>query len=342
MKKILSTFLLALCIIIAGCDNGADSLPDTLEIVKSDVNFGAVGGSGSVQLKATSQVKAVSGADWCQLTEVTENNVVFVVSANAGYSSRSTQIIMTSEGGKTQKVTVTQEGGVLYMESDGVLSFAMEGGTSKVNIGSNLPYRITSDADWLTCDVKDGVLTVTAAGSTTGRMANILVDAGGRTLTLTVSQISFESLVGTYTCSYTNFDGAPVSLDVRLSVLQDNYYILEGVYPDLGLSLLVQYQDGKLLLPMQFLGSVASMGWHLYLCPMNSVTTSFTWDPASSMRAVPSLINGQLAYAFKDNGTVAGSVIDAMIIAIFKAKPPTSASFYNGYDAFINPVMIKK
>lgn len=63
MKKLYGIFSILLCFFLAGCDDDSNEGGPALSIVKSDINFTAAGGNGTIEMAAEGTITATSDKD---------------------------------------------------------------------------------------------------------------------------------------------------------------------------------------------------------------------------------------------------------------------------------------
>ena len=141
MKK-LSIFCLMLLglLLSTGCSSSDDALTE-LTIIRSNLDFDAGGGMGSVQLRSNGEVSAMVEADWCRTVSITGDMITVSVDINTGYESRSTQLAITDDSG-TRQTTIYQQGAVLISKTN-FFHVTNEKGEVPIELFSNLPIEIT-------------------------------------------------------------------------------------------------------------------------------------------------------------------------------------------------------
>ncbi|HQJ65960.1 MAG TPA: BACON domain-containing carbohydrate-binding protein, partial [bacterium] len=161
------------------------------------LSFGA--GSSSTTISITSNVSwSISDdAAWMSVLPVSGTNnadVSITVTANPSISSRSGTVTVTG-GGLTRTITVTQSGApAALMASPVSLSFGAGPGSTTFAITSNISWKITNDAGWLSVTPASGAndavatVTVNANAGTTSRTGTITLSGSGITRTVTILQ----------------------------------------------------------------------------------------------------------------------------------------------------------
>ena len=169
---------------------------------KSEAEVGAEGGTVDVTVTANIEYEYTINVDW--ITEVTTRNTtdrthVFEVAPNTESESRTATISFC--GNETcHPFVITQAAAEtdVYLDVDNVsISVAAEGTASPVtvNVTSNLPWNVTSDAAW--CEVSpssgenDGSFDITVSENVSydSRIANITVSAVDGSLSRTIAVI---------------------------------------------------------------------------------------------------------------------------------------------------------
>ena len=169
---------------------------------KSEAEVGAEGGTVDVTVTANIEYEYTINVDW--ITEVTTRNTtdrthVFEVAPNTGSESRTATISFC--GNETcHPFVITQAAAEtdVYLDVDNVsISVAAEGTASPVtvNVTSNLPWNVASDAAW--CEVSpssgenDGSFDITVSENVSydSRMGNIKVSAVDGSLSRTIAVI---------------------------------------------------------------------------------------------------------------------------------------------------------
>ena len=169
---------------------------------KSEAEVGAEGGTVDVTVTANIEYEYTINVDW--ITEVTTRNTtdrthVFEVAPNTGSESRTATISFC--GNETcHPFVITQAAAEtdVYLDVDNVsISVAAEGTASPVtvNVTSNLPWNVASDAVWCEVSPSSGEndasfdITVSENVSYDSRMANIKVSAVDGSLSRTIAVI---------------------------------------------------------------------------------------------------------------------------------------------------------
>ena len=187
----------------AAAEEEPEPEPDPIfGLSKSEAEVGAEGGTVDVTVTANVEYEYTINVDW--ITEVTTRNTtdrthVFEVAPNTGSESRTATISFC--GNETcHPFVITQAAAEtdVYLDVDNVsISVAAEGTAAPVtvNVTSNLPWNVASDAAW--CEVSpssgenDGSFDITVSENVSydSRIANITVSAVDGSLSRTIAVI---------------------------------------------------------------------------------------------------------------------------------------------------------
>ena len=116
MNKLVILLLSACCLLMTACDKENDETAQGFRIMNADVDLAAGGGTVEVALQATGELTAVSGADWCRVIEVTNE----------------------------QKIVVTQEGNIFAPDSDQqVIRFGNAPSQTIVRVNSSFDFKVS-------------------------------------------------------------------------------------------------------------------------------------------------------------------------------------------------------
>lgn len=193
MKKILLLLFAVPALVFTGC-NDDDTQPEAaLEIVRSDVGFDAVGGSGTIAVRTTATaIEALSTGEWLSVDSATPSMVTYTVASYEGALDRSAQIIIRA-GLLTQEVTITQVGAVFEMNADPITVDAAGLVASELSYDATTPslptVSIPSDASWLHATVENGKIKLLAdLNYETPRSTSITVQQAWKPVEIVVSQ----------------------------------------------------------------------------------------------------------------------------------------------------------
>ena len=132
----------------------------SITVVSSDVFFPPQGGEGSIVVKASGNVSALSSESWCTVS-VSANRYI-TVTADQAVSNQSRYAKITLRCGSDETYVVAEQTGIIihtFAPGD-YLEFAKEGGVVCYPYVSETPITITSSADWLIATVNEDGLTI--------------------------------------------------------------------------------------------------------------------------------------------------------------------------------------
>ncbi|MGN0201616.1 MAG: BACON domain-containing protein [Candidatus Cryptobacteroides sp.] len=237
MKKILVIFAAALLLFSCASEE-PDSAPvsEELAVLKSDVIFDALGGSGTITVAdlGGDRLSAFSASDWCKVT-VFGNVVSVVVDQNVSLDGRSSRITLYS--GENTTYVIAQQTGMEYSFLDGMFLSEMSGGVFDVSGLSTFPLEASTDCDWISFKRTDGGYRLTVAPNDSGnsRVGYFYVTCGDIVTTYTVRQKFDRVFTGTYKLDYYTSSSKAVHMDKEVEIERDEenpdlYYIC-GVSP---------------------------------------------------------------------------------------------------------------
>ena len=368
MKKILNIYLLSvLCICLAGCSDD-DDVEAGLKVLKSDVAFSSIQGSGSIEVAGEGQVTAISDESWCKVT-VSGNIVKVDVTDNNDILGRTAIVTITASNG-TAMVGVTQEG-LKFSVPVSNLKFKYDGSTSEILVDNtnNLDYEVNlSDESWLHFAIEGNKIIFTADETTTISPRTVSVSIkytlpGGepgnersRTIEVPAVQdvLSYKNLLGTWNFkfNYGLFGLSTRNRNITISQKEDgkSYYFEEfplsvitgGWNPATEkVELLYNEEDNSIIIYAgQYLG-ISNSPNYTYIC-MN-IGGSIAWDSSIQMQAVPTYVNNKLTYTFADNGSGGADNVTGVTTYRFSAQPPTvSGAVSAEISTMINLILTKQ
>ena len=237
MKKIFVFFAAAL--MLFACKAEDPVLDDTsadVTVLKSDVLFDALGGTGSITVEDLSEgrLTAFSSSDWCEVS-VNGNTVTVTADQNVSLDGRSARITLYANG--KSSYVIAQQTGMEYSFLDGDFLAEMEGGVFDVAGISTFPVEPSTEYDWIKFVETDGgyKLTVSPNDSGNTRTGTFVVKCGDIVTTYTIRQKFDRVFSGNYTLDYytSSSKATHKTLDVvfeRDADDPDQYYIC-GVSP---------------------------------------------------------------------------------------------------------------
>lgn len=217
-----------LCVIAsclwAACGDSSDEVSSTLRINTSNIDFTATGGTVQVSLESAAELTATSGADWCRVVEITDEQISIMARPNTGYAGRATRITV-SNGTDTQVISVTQQGDIFAPETTKqTVRTGNAATTIPIEINSSFGYTVSISAgiDWLTIEKANGGfnISLTANQSNAPRACVVRVKSDqDRTFYYTIYQYDIEDLLGnwSYGSLYTYWDNHIISDGLALS-----------------------------------------------------------------------------------------------------------------------------
>ena len=245
MKKIIYTIFAGVLLVAVSCVE--EESPETyLQIVQSDIDFDAAGGSGEILISTNAaSVEASSDKSWVTVDGTSSESVRFTVSSSDREFSRVANLTITADG-VSQEVTISQMGLIFDITSDELsdgLEIAAAGGSVSFTYsttGQEPVITIPETDNWLSCTVADGTVTLSAEANLSGadRSTEVSVAAGWKTMSLSVSQarvplleqteFEFSRDAGSQTVSTTEY----VSADMEWSVLANDEWITVEKTPE--------------------------------------------------------------------------------------------------------------
>ena len=196
MKKIF-WYMMALVLVgcaFTACNDDEDQVqPVLLEVVKSDVDFAAAGGSGTIQIKCVEgQVTATADKSWVTITGATPQAVQFAVAESADPLIR-TATITIKAGTAVESVSSLQQPATMDIESQ-IIEVDPTGQppttiTYDTSMASAPVVTIPEDATWLKVTAEAGKLTFVGDVNYRGvRETVVTVEQGWKPVQFTVTQ----------------------------------------------------------------------------------------------------------------------------------------------------------
>ena len=196
MKKIF-WYMMALVLVgcaFTACNDDEDQVqPVLLEVVKSDVDFAAAGGSGTIQIKCVEgQVTATADKSWVTITGATPQAVQFAVAESADPLIR-TATITIKAGAASQAVSILQQPATMDIENQ-TIEVDPTGQTPTTitydtSMASAPVVTIPEDATWLKVTAEAGKLTFVGDLNYKGERETVVtVEQGWKPVQFTVTQ----------------------------------------------------------------------------------------------------------------------------------------------------------
>ena len=196
MKKIF-WYMMALALIgcaFTACNDDEDKVqPVALEVVKSDVDFAAAGGVGTIQIKSVeATVTATADQPWVTINNANAKAVTFSV-AESGESLIRTATITIKAGMAEQKVSILQSPATMVMENQTITVDATGQVATTVNYETSMTsdpvVTVPADATWLKVTAAAGKLTFKGDLNYTGERETVVkVEQGWKPVEITVKQ----------------------------------------------------------------------------------------------------------------------------------------------------------
>lgn len=196
MKKIF-WYMMALVLVgcaFTACNDDEDQVqPVLLEVVKSDVDFAAAGGSGTIQIKCVEgQVTATADKSWVTITGATPQAVQFAVAESADPLIR-TATITIKAGTAVESVSILQQPATMDIESQ-IIEVDPTGQTPTTitydtSMASAPVVTIPEDGQWLKVTAEAGKLTFVGDLNYKGERETVVtVEQGWKPVQFTVTQ----------------------------------------------------------------------------------------------------------------------------------------------------------
>ncbi|WP_448787899.1 BACON domain-containing protein [Bacteroides graminisolvens] len=350
MRKIHKIWALfsVVCLLIA-CDGDNDytyKMPETLNVVSSNLYFKSAGGTGKVMIETDKAIKATSTVEWCTL-QVEGGVITAIVSENTSRESRDGLVTLT-DGALSTELSLHQEGLALDIIADDFNNiFSNEGGTTSLIISSTSPYTFSIPEyaqAWLSVQQQDGAVVFTCAKNETGapRAASVVFKVGDMTENFYIAQYEEADILTTWKAQYTDADGklvettAKVTKDESENITLSLYVTSMNKNYNFGCT----YGDGELDIKIgAALGMFSS--YYLYSAAL-STSGSVSWN-LSVTYAGNGICSeaGNFIFAFDDDGSWSGKTINGVGIWAFKSTTLNNANSL-GYLELISDLKLYK
>lgn len=216
MKKIFSLLIMTLCLFMAGCsDEENDTTVPQLGIDNSGVIFTAAGGTGTIELKVAGAT-ATADKDWFTVS-VSGKTITVTASPNTTISGRTGQVIIKQDG-LERTVPVTQTGNRAPDPEMTEVMMPIEASETFISVASEMPFTATTDAEWLTTQVKGDtlILKTTSNKAQPIRHTTVTLSAGTFSVSITVTQDGIVLIPETTDAILSN-DGETLKIAVETS-----------------------------------------------------------------------------------------------------------------------------
>lgn len=346
MKKIRNIILLVACVLSASCSD--EETAHRLEVMASNVAFSAMGGTGSIQVVAASEITAVSDKEWCKVS-VEENVVKVFADENESLEGRTAAVIITA-GSEDTLVPVSQEGCiVVFKKTELGQNLPYEGGSATVTLRSNKTCQITIPElaqEWLSCswNAEKGELTFVAQPSVddSPRGTSVTVTVGDKTIIYRVGSYAEKDIAGRWIVSFRNGDGETARKIVTFSPSENGTYYVSALSPDYGVPMPFVFENGAFRIKAGALLAEADDSQYHYFIYSTVLTENgfVNWDSEYSYTAYPtSTQSGKFALWFGSDIDLGDDAINGIAFWLFKTQPPTGSSHAGGLEYFYNITM---
>lgn len=351
MKNIYNLFaLLLFTFCVVACDGNDDyvyKVPDSLEVISSNLYFKSAGGSSNIEMHDSANLIATSSVDWCTLI-VSDNIVKVTVTENGSKESRD-GLVMISNGKLKSQLTLHQEGLAIDFDTEDFNgTFSNIGGTTSFIVSSTSPYVVNvseTAKSWLSYVDEDGKLTFMAAKNETGapRAAEVALVSGSVTKTFFFSQYEKEDLIGTWTAEYTNSDGMDLVATVILEKDNEGNLMLNFPVESVGTTYTFpcDFSNGYLNIKTASALGMYANTYYLYSVVL-SKDGSLSWDAGLSYGGTGAVdTEGNFMLRFGDNGTWSGQVITGLAIWAFDSSTLSSDSSVGYLDQVYDLILYR-
>lgn len=357
MKRIFFILIMAGSLItMASCSDDSQTIePSPLQIVKSDIKFTALGGTGTVTVTSTTPIASATSSDsWCTLEVTTDTTVSVTAQPYTGKESRNALITITDGNGNEAHVAASQTGAFFFLEQDSVVVGDTPEGTVTVGMKHSSDVTITNSADWIHVEASGDALTFSIDDNTTGNVRSSKVYVSSLDMTDSVFVLQFEhaDIVGDY--YFGGIVNSTDSLAYLNATLADNGDgTMKLSFPDLNWSGDLAFNDnnGKLNLPGGvYWGTLAvdngdgtSTTYYVYDDLWDTTQGYITWAGTRSADYSFQSYNGSTIAILTDNGSWSGYNVTGIVFDLFTAQEAISSNRARLYAArFMSAHMIKK
>ena len=278
------SLLTALTLVSCGKDELTGYVPgdETIEVVANDLLFDAKEGTATVEVKATGSISVVLTSDWCSAT-VNGNVVSVSVQTNRNFEGR-TAILTIKTDRASRQLPVQQRGMVLGRFPEESLYVPMAGDSFDFTISHDLPMNLTASASWIQATMNGEKLQLSVDNNTSGhlRRGYVVSECAGFRDTLRIAQYDLiNDIVGSYyMVGYLGGNGGQLSA-TRFDVVERND------------SLFMHWTNQDI--------------WENTYIPLGFDRTTATLFIPSAMQLYGTISNGDTAFFYDVNGSVATS-----------------------------------
>lgn len=356
MKKIIKLMILSLCVLsFAACGDSSDT-DSNLKIVSSNINFTAAGGTGDIQVEATTSPSVESGtvtatADqpWCQLS-VSGNKITVNVSEFYKLEGRSSLITIKC-GTESTQVTATQAGYVFALDAPSLIVAGDIQHTDAYAFKYSLPFKFTTTKDWFTATLDGNSVKIAYAANTTGhpRFGYLKYECGTIKDSIRVAQYEVsKDIVGDYYFAGYTSAGQTHALNATITY---NSGILNLNFPDYSwtLPLVFDYNTAKISICAGInIGTYVYNTVTYYIFPEIVASDGYySWGSSVSLSALLDYDETEATtYGnFVDNGSFSPHPSIMYRFYMYKANVAASANRYATFTSnwsFYSPWIQKK
>lgn len=348
MKKLYSLFLLLtglLCFTSCGDDDYTYTAPETLNVTKADLYFTSSGGTGNIEIKSNSGLRATSSVDWCTVS-VSGGVITATVVENVSLESRAGTITV-NDGTLSSLVAVYQEGLAFIIDMSAFQKVNPNtAGSTSVIVDSSSPYTVTISSfasSWLSYTSEDGEVTFNLAANTTGvpRGAYVTIVSGPKTSTFLIAQYDIESLVGTWNATYSDGD-APCEEEMEITKLDDGMLELNFKLPIANVTPVFQctHTDGVI----KSKNGIAQGRYSTYYLFSSVITEEKYMTVGTNVTYSGSIDiteDGTFRFKFHDDGSWPNRVVKGLAIGAFSSSTPSDSNL-GGYIALYLDLILQK
>lgn len=350
MKKInIIWLLLGAMFLITACssDDEATEAVSPLRIIKSDIDFTAQGGTGTVVLAATSGVaSAASSEPWCTVTVSSDTTVSVTVVPYEGIESRNSNVTITDHNNHAVHISATQTG----------MRFGLGGHVATLNdsgkgssMAANISFMPTIDSpDWCTVTFSQDSLYFSAQPNTTGsvRSGYAYISGVNRKDSVLVVQGELKDILGSYRLAGQDGEtGEAVYLDAELKGTAGNLRI---EFPKLGWKCPVQFNASTLSFTLAGgtnFGTYEvndSVTYNVGACLWDTEQGYITWAKNYTYNCQFQSMEGYTVGVFEDNGSWPNYTVSGLYLALFDSDVFSSESRQSTLLRLAYPVLIKE
>lgn len=277
MKRIL--YFAAAALMLAACNQKEPvATPDPVQIsvVKSDVIFDALGGTGKITVSAKGSVKATSASDWCQVS-VSGSDINVTAAQNDGLDGRASRITLECNG---ESIYLTaQQTGMTYTFNNTSYLVEMAGG--EVDILGESTFEVSAGAqqDWINVNEIEGGYHITIPANDSGdkRVGTFTIKCKDVETVYTFTQKFDRNFAGTYKVDFFSSSAKTTAKTADVTFRRDasdpDKYYISGFTPEGEVPIRFDAaQDMLIINNCQYIGTYGTDPLYEYIC-VNYATT---------------------------------------------------------------------